>query len=624
MEISRIVIRNFKGIEKAELSPIKAINVLIGRNNSGKSSILSCLEFLNQYFKALDRDDKRSIPVPREYFRTGLQESPDLILSVSVTQSAEERKEQFSQAAAAWNKTYTSLQVSPRGIEAQLENDLFSTLTFNFVATGKGHFGMVSISTVCQDTEGNTANVGVANSEHPGGTMTSLRLSHLFMRRRQLGDLYQTIWELGEKVGFDSELTIEYGRTGFRGSDPMFFHHLIAPALEHIKTAFNTAFLVSPYRHAHEKDVSRRSTDLKNDGVNLVQYMHNLALNEHDVFEEIGAFARKIVPEVGRLHPRFTEDQDDTLRLAYDWPDGRMISLENMGGGVEQLLILGCLLIHQRTSCILWEEPESHLHPGAQDVLLNELENRVGESLIFLSTQSPVFIRPSDKIAVHAFRNPDGKSAAGRTLSNDELQEAAAVVGSRPGHLAQADIVLCVEGKTGAAAMKEWLNKWPEKNEVLGYLRLEIQSLNTDEIASEVYLINALQKISPNLVMFVDRDNEPGKVEPKKSRITLQRACSELDIPCIITETRQIEDYFTYDAVYKGLPTNLWTNFQKRYDSNKTIGEQFEHGWKLYNYRVAGAMDWKDVEKREAISQLLAQIKNYAKKLRPDWISESE
>ena len=47
MEISKIVIENFKGIEHVELSPVKPINVVIGRNNSGKSSILTCLSFLN-------------------------------------------------------------------------------------------------------------------------------------------------------------------------------------------------------------------------------------------------------------------------------------------------------------------------------------------------------------------------------------------------------------------------------------------------------------------------------------------------------------------------------------------------------------------------------------------------
>ena len=109
----------------------------------------------------------------------------------------------------------------------------------------------------------------------------------------------------------------------------------------------------------------------------------------------------------------------------------------------------------QKTACILWEEPESHLHPGAQDKLLSELESRAGQSLIFLTTHSPVFVRPSDKIAIHAIANPSGKNATGRTLLKEQLQEASASAWLRPGRFAQADIFLYVEGKYSTAVVED-------------------------------------------------------------------------------------------------------------------------------------------------------------------------
>ena len=39
--VTEITIKNFKGIKEVRMGPIKPINVLIGRNNSGKSSILA-------------------------------------------------------------------------------------------------------------------------------------------------------------------------------------------------------------------------------------------------------------------------------------------------------------------------------------------------------------------------------------------------------------------------------------------------------------------------------------------------------------------------------------------------------------------------------------------------------
>ncbi len=614
MEISKIVIENFKGIEHVELSPVKPINVLIGRNNSGKSSVLTCLNFIHEY-SSPDNNGK-PINVPPGYFREGLDKTPELSISISVKQSKEERKKQFILAKDSWQIHHDPPYISDAAIDAQLDNDLFSSLTYKFVALkSHGTFGLVSINA---KNKGDSTDILIAESEtkRPGNVMLGIPLTQLLIER-QPKEVYPTILDLVEKHGIGNDLRIGAGGNTLTGTPSELIINLLSPAYEYILKTFYTAFLVSPYRHATERMNAQMCGQLDQNGSNLVNYIHNLNLNNYAIFKGIADFVKRIVPEVGRLHPRFVGESGTTLELAYEWPDGTTVNLANMGGGVEQLLVLGSLLINQRTACILWEEPESHLHPGAQEVLLDQLEALIDDSMVFLTTQSPVFIRPSSKIAVHTVTNTDGKSARGKTLSEDDLQQAAAVIGSRPGHLAQADIVLYVEGKTGAGVVKEWLRKWPERAKVLRYLQVEVQSLNVDEIANEDVLIKSLQKINPNLIMFVDRDNEAGKKEPKKSRTILQSKCSTLRIPCIITEKRKIEDYFTREAIQKGLPSNLWRNFEKDFDPDKTIGEQLSDGWKAYNYRIAAAMDWEDVQKHKDIMQVFDEIKKYAEELKP-------
>jgi hypothetical protein len=306
---------------------------------------------------------------------------------------------------------------------------------------------------------------------------------------------------------------------------------------------------------------------------------------------------------------------DNSIELAYEWPDGRVVNLANMGGGVEQLVILGCVLLAQKTACILWEEPESHLHPGAQDKLLSELESRVDQSLIFLTTHSPVFVRPSDQVAVHAITNPDGKSATGRTLLKEQLQEACAILGSRPGHLAQADIVLYVEGKYGAAVVEEWLKKWPEREAILGHLLLVVQSCNPDEIGTDDFDLGTLKMLTPNMIVFVDKDNDTGSQEPKESRKRLAAMCQPHSIPCIITKFRQIEDYFCPEAVKAALPANLlktWTH-----DPNKPMSEQLERNWKKHNRRIAEKMTWSDIEKHKDLMRIFEEVAKHAEALRP-------
>jgi len=616
MQISKIVVENVKGIQRVEMCPVKPVNVLIGRNNSGKSSLLGALRFLTQYFDALKDGTPGSgttCTVPNEFVRRGSELNHSLRIVVTISQSVEERRQQFLSAVSAWNSQSQSPKMDGHRVDLQLGRQLFQTITFAFGAHARGQqFGLESIATTSPD-EPHGNEVIVANAGAPGQSLRRIRLRGLFAEASR--ERYETIYEVAQRQSFANEVDIQVSPTGLECKEPIFVDGLIRPSFEFLRNCFSSVSLLSAYRHGEEKTLPQKWDKLPDNGMGLVSFVHNLILNNHSLFTEMAELVRCIVPEVGRLHARFTGMQDHSIELAYEWPDGRVVNLANMGGGVEQLVILGCLLLAQKTSCILWEEPESHLHPGAQDVLLSELESRIGKSLIFLTTHSPVFVRPSDAIAVHAITNPDGKSATGRTLLKEQLQEACMILGSRPGHLAQADIVLYVEGKYGAAVVEEWLKKWPERDAILGHLLLVVQSCNPDEIGTDDFDLGTLKKLTPNMIVFVDKDNDAGSQEPKESRKKLAAMCRKESIPCVITKLRQIEDYFPLEAVKAALPTNLlktWTH-----DPSKPMSEQLERNWKKHNRRVAEKMTWSDLEKHEDLMQVFAEVAKHAQALRP-------
>ena len=617
MHISKIVVENVKGIKRVVLSPIKPINVLIGRNNSGKSSVLGSLRLLTQYYDTL-KDRTTVTPeacrVPNEFLRRGNEQDQSLRITVTISQSIEERREQFLSAVNAWNGQYQDPTMDVRRVDRQLEIQLFQEITFAFGARApEGQFGLESIATMSPN-EPHGTEVIIASTRVPGQPLSRIRLGALF-KKEGSRDRCETIYEAVKNQGLANDVDIRVTPTGLDCKEPVFVHNLIRPSFEFVKGCFSSTFLLNAYRHGEQKSPPRMRDALAENGADLVNFVHNLILNNHAVFTEIASLVKCIAPEVGRLHARFTGMLDHSIELAYEWPDGRIVNLANMGGGVEQLVILGCLLLAQKTTSILWEEPESHLHPGAQDTLLSELESRIGESLIFITTHSPVFVRPSDKIAVHAVTNPDGKSATGRTLLKEELQEACTVLGCRPGHLAQADIVVYVEGKYGAAVLEEWLRKWPDREETLGHLLVVVQSCNPDEIGTDDFDLSTLRKLTPNMIMFVDRDSDTGSREPKQSRKKLAAVCKEHAIPCIVTKLRQIEDYFSEEAVRSSLPGNLrktWT-----YDPNRPMGEQLEKGWKKYNRRIAEAMSWDQIEKYDDVLQVFKEVEKYARALRP-------
>jgi hypothetical protein len=243
------------------------------------------------------------------------------------------------------------------------------------------------------------------------------------------------------------------------------------------------------------------------------------------------------------------------------------------------------------------------------------LEERISNRLLFLTTHSPVFIRCSEKVVVHAISNRDGKTATGRTLSAEELQEASSIIGFRPGHLAQADIVIYVEGKSGASVVDEWMKKWPGRSDVLGHLLVVVQACNADEMGTDDFDLTGLMKVSPYMVFFVDRDQDRESEDPKKARLKLKKECDARQITCIITERRQIEDYFTEEAVKVGLPSNVSRSWKP--DGGKPMGEQFCNGWKRYNRRIAAAMQWDDIRVHNDIMSLFETIERIAKELQP-------
>jgi hypothetical protein len=615
MQISKIVVENVKGIQRVEMCPVRPVNVLIGRNNSGKSSVLVSLRLLTGFCDSL-KDGTALTPkackVANEFFRTDREHDQSMRIAVTVSQSIEERREQLLGAVKAWNAQHER-KMDVAMVDRHLESHLFRAITFAFVAKARDRqLGLGAITTPSPGgSEG--AEAVIAEAPAPGQPLKGVLLRALFMKGRE--HRCESVSEVVKSRGLLDDIDIRVTPTGLESREPILVHNLLRPSFEFFRSCFSSVFFLNAYRHGEERVVPHRSDTLPENGTGLVNFVHNLILNNHTLFTEIAELVRYIVPEVGRLHARFTGIDDHSIELAYEWADGRVVNLANMGGGVEQLVILGCVLLAQKTACIFWEEPESHLHPGAQDKLLSELESRVGQSLIFLTTHSPVFVRPSDKIAVHAITNPDGKSAAGRTLLKEQLQEACTILGSRPGHLAQADIVLYVEGKYGAAAVEEWLRKWPDREASLEHLLLVVQPCNPDEIGTNDFDLSTLKKLTPNMVVFVDRDNDVGSQEPKEARKRLAAMCQQHSIPCIITEFRQIEDYFSPEAVKAALPTNLlktWT-----YDPSRPMGEQLGPSWKKHNRRIAEEMTWSDIEKHQDLMQLFEEVEKLAKVLRP-------
>ncbi len=219
----------------------------------------------------------------------------------------------------------------------------------------------------------------------------------------------------------------------------------------------NAAFFFNPFRHSEDQPAVRATTELSRDGANLAQVLHTLLSRDRQKYGEIETFVQAALPDIGALQTPLTSDGSSVRTgVVFDRKEeGYEIPLHRMGGGIEQLLMVAvALLTTGDTSTLFVEEPESHLHAGAQRFLIERLFE--GNRQAFVTTHSPVFVntsRPKSLYQVVRRNNvAQVKPIHGTDLLGDVLDD----IGARNSDVLLSDSVLFVEGPSDRDVLVAW------------------------------------------------------------------------------------------------------------------------------------------------------------------------
>jgi hypothetical protein len=170
-------------------------------------------------------------------------------------------------------------------------------------------------------------------------------------------------------------------------------------------------------RRSPEQSPVSTPGELATDGSNLPSRLNYLQSNDASAFHSVTEFMSRAFPGIGSLRARLDGAGNPPVALAafeqsaagarYDF------RLHDKGSGIEQLLILAVHLAASEHHIVLIEEPESHLHPGAQREFarwLRQLADRGWQFII--STHSPVFINEAgDSAAIVWVNKRDGRTS---------------------------------------------------------------------------------------------------------------------------------------------------------------------------------------------------------------------
>src|SRR6266568_203976 len=377
MLLHSLEISNYRSLEHIKLDNLQQFNVLIGRNNAGKSSVFQALYDLNNIYAGVGI----SADVLTRHDNTRALE-----INLTFKPTRQEREE-FAEILIA-----TGFAAQRR--TAVLESPFLRMIRFSFksMAGNPSVMHLREMSILAEDgrwavVQRMTGNEQIANPEQNYVLISAVSVS-----------------------------AVQY-------------------PLE--------AFFFNPFRHSTAVLGVTQTNILVQDGANLAQVLHTLKTSEEETFDEIERFVQGALPDIGRLR---TPLINTTTNVVFRHSEqSYSIPLTDMGGGIEQLLMIATVLLMPRTqkSTLFLEEPENHLHAGAQRYLIEQLYK--GERQIFLSTHSPTFINITRPHSLYQVINKEGRTNIIRrdAASLDPVLED---IGVRNSDVLLSDAVLFVEG----------------------------------------------------------------------------------------------------------------------------------------------------------------------------------
>lgn len=429
MRLNSIKIKNFRTLVDVEIEDLLDINVFLGRNNVGKSSIFSALRFAVGDFVSDGR---------WRNYATNKDQSLAIEVSITFSLNKNEKREiiiggGISNLNLVDTPLFNSIKADIKIIYEDGKYcriiDWFTVDNENkwiqFVKNNKLRSDYYSVEYLDLGTAVNT--YGPTLNGHP-----NLESGPSFNKQ----DFAPT------RSGIDTIMVRD---------------QISIMILNMLQNHIKSMYYFDPIRSSIKNQIVMQNEILASDGSNLVQVLNTIKNNNDRKFKRIEKFVNEAIPNIGILQ---TPLESSTTSIGFMSEDESfVIPIADMGSGVEQILMTGVVLETTTSEVsIALDEPESHLHPGAQRFLYNALLNSGRQ--IFISTHSNVFANiENDRTAIYQINNENKISSIRRISKELHYGELLKDVGLRNSDLLFSDAVVFVEGPSDVEMINVLSNK---------------------------------------------------------------------------------------------------------------------------------------------------------------------
>lgn len=578
MYIKKLIIKNYKSIKDETFVFNKGINVLVGKNNAGKSNIVLALnEILGDKYNATSYEDKIF----------------------------------YCNENNGYEKNFKIIA----------EIDEINNLDYSLLDNIKKSTGLLDITSYFNESDENFDNEWVINDDdelkekYPD--LFNYRGTNLLIWKKteelkKVLDNTQKIW-IYKYYDKDEELNLyniilkeEVCVDPFSDKKSIKYYRMLY-INQNVKATLMTSLLIPAFRSTettlkitkwswygkllqkkwndscneeHQEAIQQSSDDLK----------QTIGQVYADLKEDINSQLKTTLSlmnvkiDINMLESK-SEDYYKNIRLSVN--DGVETPLENKGSGLQSLIMIElfkfyCKVFNQ-SSLLILEEPELFLHPHAKRMLSDILEDFItgGKNQIIITTHSEEFIHNIDIENINVIRKTVDGTKKSRINKQDygdgkELQKLKIELQHKNAEMFFAEKVILVEGEE-QILIPEIVKKIYGKNvlnnndisiiKVGGKSYFNIYRKVLDDLNIKNYIIADYDIINNGLDVLLDDtekqkiSNIRGKISQKiKNNKKLKKEMESRDWESLV----KILDKISLEKQYDSGLNDLWSVFKSR------------------------------------------------------------